>query len=93
MKLDLTLNGVLAMPRKTKRTIRTETLLAKWKGLPGEFYMLKGLICMEHPFPHPSKERQMIDKLFDGILIARRMDDMNRETIESVKKNRANDAA
>ena len=56
--------------KQTKKQIRTATLIEKYKGLPGEFMMLKGLLCMSHI------DDKALDVL-DGMMIAVRMDEIN----------------
>ena len=72
------------------REERTTNILARFRNLPGEFYMLKGLLCLpaatcppRDVVPDPlgweerRKEERRIDKLYDGMAIAKRMDEIN----------------
>jgi hypothetical protein len=60
----------------TAKQKRTATLIEKYKNLPGEYYMLKGLLCMSH-----TNDRVLSDVL-DGIMIAVRMDELNASCIK-----------
>lgn len=79
------------------REERTTNILAKFRNLPGEFYMLKGLLCLpaatcpaEDTIPDPlgwearRKEERRINALYDGMAIAERMDEINN-TLLGVK--------
>lgn len=67
---------------------RTDRLLNCFYGLPGEFYMLKGVLCMGMNYcsgPMPAsvyeierKQQKRIEALFDTLRIAQRMDDLIR---------------
>jgi len=59
------------MPKTTARTERTQKLIEKYKGLPGEFMMLKGLLCMSHT------NDKVLTNVLDGYLVAVRMDEIN----------------
>lgn len=74
------------------REQRTANILAKFRDLPGEFYMLKGLLCLpaatcppsddvEHRMSYEArrKEERTIEALYDTLEIAKRMDEINAE--------------
>ena len=56
------------------RDARTLTVMAYFAGLPAEFGMLKGLLCMQHPFNSRSAAFRMARELFNPMMIAERMD-------------------
>lgn len=59
-----------------ERKARTVGLLAYFLGNPDEFAMLKGVLCMGHlPGGHSDP---VIDACFDNIMIATRMDAINK---------------
>ncbi len=79
------------------REERTNNILAKFRDLPGEFYMLKGLLCLPNAVCPPDDtvlnplgwearraEERRIDDLYDGMAIATRMDEINN-TLLGVK--------
>ncbi len=39
------------------REERTQAIIDGWRGLPGEFYMLKGLICMENTIEQAAEKK------------------------------------
>jgi hypothetical protein len=53
---------------------RTADLLASFQGLPGEFYMLKGVLCL--PYSLDDSEQYEHYELYDRVMIARRMDEL-----------------
>lgn len=71
------------------REERTANILAKFRDLPGEFYMLKGLLCLPAAtcpaangegrmgWEERRKEERRINDLIDGMAIATRMDEIN----------------
>lgn len=71
------------------REQRTTNILARFRDLPGEFYMLKGLLCLPAAtcpkadgegrmgWEERRKEERRIDELYDGVRIAARMDEIN----------------
>lgn len=75
---------------KTKEQ-RTADVLARYRNLPGEFYMLKGLLCLpaacgssDSPgsnWKEARDEERQIDDLFDLMAVARRMDEINAEAL------------
>jgi len=60
---------------------RTKLLLANFKGNKDEFMMLKGILCAPHGLD-PVGVRRFYD-LFDTIMIAERMDQINNEAHEA----------
>ncbi len=60
------------------RPDRTQTLIDYFRGLPGEFFMLKGLLCAGHALD-TTPARQQLDNVYDSILIAERMDQIRAE--------------
>ena len=63
------------------RELRTRAILKRWKGLPGEFYMLKGLLCISAVFDAEHFEGEMVRALFDSKMIAERMDEIQNEAL------------
>lgn len=82
------------MARKPKpvltKTERTQSIIDTFRGLPGEYMMLKGVLCIDHgvnkaieektgdryaPF---SADRDALSGGFDSIMISTRMDELNR---------------
>jgi len=55
------------------RKERTEKLLKHWNGHQNEWRILHGILCMGHAFDYS----EGVDHVFDGIMIADRLDDMN----------------
>lgn len=78
------------------REERTANILAKFRNLPGEFYMLKGLLCLPTATCPPAdeenrmgweerrNEERSIEALYEGSAIAKRMDEINN-TLLGVK--------
>lgn len=58
------------------RNRRTMCLLNRMRGLKDEFAMLKGVLCMDHQ--QSIEDSKIIDNCFDNLLIANRLDEMNR---------------
>lgn len=67
----------------TKKQQRTAQVIAKYRGLPGEFYMLKGLLCMDHAFDCTGADHRLINGVFDFVMIAQRMDQLNELAVQS----------
>jgi hypothetical protein len=72
------------------REARTARIIAKWRGLPGEFYMLKGLLCLDSAIPDSAATwaeqmmaRRIVTNLYDAVAIARRMDEINAEALKA----------
>ena len=73
----------------TKIQARTKDIIESYRGLPGEFYMLKGLLCLDMAVGNGAEKREgfwagdaarkMVVELFDGDMIAERMDELRRE--------------
>lgn len=65
-------------PTKTEqaRAARTAKLLAYYRDLPDEEVMLKGVLCMNHPFGYGDDGYTESHELFDGVAIAGRMDEI-----------------
>ena len=59
---------------------QTQQIINRFKGLPGEFYMLKGLLCLDH-----AVDSKQVKKLYDLRMIATRMDEINAETVAAAK--------
>lgn len=56
--------------KQTAKQKRTQAIIEKYRSLPGEFMMLKGLLCMSHI------DDKVASNVFDGMMIATRMDEM-----------------
>lgn len=73
----------------TKREQRTKRIIERYRNLPGEFYMLKGLLCLSGAvgaglsYGEANKEEKKIDALFDLSMIAKRMDEINSGVIDN----------
>jgi len=72
------------------REERTQAIIDGWRGLPGEFYMLKGLLCLESAVEKCAKarngtrqecsaERDQFDAIYNSLMIASRMDEIRAE--------------
>lgn len=69
----------------TSRTARTQHIIDRFKGLPGEWSMLKGLLCADHGLAYDDPFAVAMREHLDTMMVARRMDDITRETIASAK--------
>lgn len=69
------------------REERTQAILDSFRGLECEFYMLKGLLCLDGACHDGAKkkggnyaeiaaERSQFSQTFNGIMIAERMDEL-----------------
>jgi len=56
--------------KEQAKIARTKKLIEVYKGLPGEFMMLKGLLCMSHI------DDKVLNDAIDGMTVALRMDEM-----------------
>lgn len=66
---------------------RTQAIISRYTGLPGEFYMLKGLLCLEDALEQDAANRggyhkgrlvrEKVNKLYDSVMIAERMDQIS----------------
>lgn len=76
------------MAKQTKAEIITAAIIQDFKGLPGEFYMLKGLLCAERDsvMPYGSASSRKYRSLISTKLIAARMDQINQEAVEIVRR-------
>lgn len=63
------------------RAGRTAALLARFRGNPDEFYMLKGVLCMGHG-DNTREDERLINSVFDLVAIAERMDELNGRTVK-----------
>ena len=72
--------------KKITKAQRTQAIINQWKGLPGEFYMLKGLLCLEMAVQQAAPagdyygkkaQRDKVRELYDDMAIATRMDELN----------------
>jgi hypothetical protein len=60
------------------RRDRTQKLIDNFRGKPGEFYMLKGILCADHGFDSVADPAyKKINLMFDMVMIAARMDNIN----------------
>lgn len=60
------------MKKPTASQVRTAKILEYFNNLPGEWEMLKGLLCCNHPFNY--QNAKPFHRLFDFNMIACRMD-------------------
>lgn len=71
------------MPKQTKAQKRTQALIDYYRGRPGEFYMLKGLLCLDLPFSDDDvTARTLAHRLVDSMMIAARMDELEAADAE-----------
>jgi hypothetical protein len=74
------------------REERTQAIIDGWRDLPGEFYMLKGLLCLESAVekgaqaktdkrPVIARERDQFENTFNLLMIAERMDEVRNAEI------------
>lgn len=71
------------------RQKRTDAIIKHYRGLPGEWEMLKGLLCMTHPFDCSNADFKKLDACFDGLMIAARMDEITRELFATANNQQA----
>lgn len=67
--------------REQDRLTRTQKIIETFRNLPGEYYMLKGLLCVESALRDEQDRatRKHIADAYDTHTIAKRMDEINRE--------------
>lgn len=53
---------------------RTQKLIEHFRGKPGEWDMLKGVLCVDHVFEYDSEVQKNWDATIDKMMIAARMD-------------------
>ena len=68
----------MSKKKQAQRVGRTVQMLKRYRGLRDEFEMLKGVMCA--PFGLPPGDYEIADQVFDGGMIAARMDAINAET-------------
>lgn len=74
-------------PPGAEKTRRTQAIIDGFRGLPGEWYMLKGLLVAPTAIGRAKEarvdylsgvaERKLLEDLFDNIMLAERMDEIN----------------
>lgn len=69
------------------RTARTQSIIDNYRGLRNEFERLGGVLCAAHKFDRVARETY--DNLIDGVMIAKRMDELNTEAITAYRANLA----
>ncbi len=68
---------------------RTKRIIERYRNLPGEFYMLKGLLCLSGavgvglPYAEANSEENKVYAMFDLGMIARRMDELNAMEVQA----------
>ena len=62
------------------KTERTNALIEQFTGCPGEFYMLKGILCASHRIPSDELNTK---EVFDTMMIARRMDQLQEAALSA----------
>lgn len=72
-----------------ERAERTARLLSKFAGLPDEFAMLKGVLCMTHGMVPGTAEYDAADLLFDSDMIAERMDAISKSMLDALRAKMA----
>lgn len=81
---------------KITKAQRTQAIIEKFKGLPGEFYMLKGLLILDYAVEGAAADGDYLAKnaqaekvraIYDTTAIAQRMDAITREQLEGLKKS------
>ena len=72
--------------KQSKKAQRTQAIINHYRGLPGEFYMLKGLLCLDIAVEEfgsnegaKEREREAVARRLDLLLIAQRMDALQAE--------------
>jgi len=55
----------------------TAAVINSFKGLPGEYNMLKGLLCADHPMAYGEPMQRRYASAIDTRMIAARMDEIN----------------
>ncbi|HDR9033327.1 TPA: hypothetical protein QDB07_000776 [Burkholderia vietnamiensis] len=69
--------------RKTQRYVRTTGLIDRFRDLPNEFYLLKGVLCATNGWSFDDSKR--FNALIDTTLIAARMDALNNAARERMR--------
>ncbi len=59
------------------RQERTAKLIENFRGNKHEFEMLKGVLCMNHAFDCTTTDFDLVESVFDDMMIASRMDEIN----------------
>lgn len=69
------------MAKLNAKGLRTQAILDAFRNRPGEFYMLKGLLCLGDALGADNYRlhARKIDGIYDLGAIANRMDDITRE--------------
>ncbi len=67
---------------KQEIAARTQAIIETYRGLPGEFYMLKGLLCLDGAIG----EYKSVRRIFDTSAIAERMDEINRADVAAAQR-------
>lgn len=75
--------------KKSTQRLRTEKLINYFAGLKDitrerQYDMLAGILIMSHPFYAVPRDRAVVDKCFDGKLIAERMGALNAEGMRAL---------
>ncbi|ALL68697.1 hypothetical protein K788_0000280 [Paraburkholderia caribensis MBA4] len=70
--------------RLRNQKLRTQKVINHFRGLPGEFSMLKGLLCASHSMEGHDEVRYRY--FFDSSLIAARMEEINAAAREEAMK-------
>lgn len=78
-----------------KKQQRTQDVIDHFRGLPGEFYMLKSLLVLPTGIENGEskrggywagvKVRKQVNALYDGLMIAKRMDEMTGLNVAELK--------
>ena len=66
----------------TDRAARTQHIIDRFKGKPEEWGMLKGVLCMDHGLAYDDPLAVALRETIDTVMVAKRMDELNREAIE-----------
>ena len=61
---------------------RTDIILARNRGEPGEFTRLHAIICIDHGWD--SAASVTLTDLFDGVQLAARLDEINAEFMKTL---------
>lgn len=72
---------------QNKCAARTQALIESFRGNADEFAMLKGVLCASHVGNHADK--QEFEAIFNGLMIAVRMDENraeNRKAVDALAK-------
>ncbi len=59
----------------------TAQIIKSFRGLPGEFYMLKGLLCADRDMEYKGKAHKAFHSVINCSMVAQRMDEINGKSM------------